>query len=106
MMWLLILVGGGLGAVGRFLMSRMNREFPYGTLAANSIASLVIGYLYPELMSGNPRAFLIAGFCGSLSTISTFALEMNTKPKPIRYLLLTWLVPLSLLIIGYGLSQI
>ena len=46
---LVILLGGGLGAVSRFLLSgyvyhHLGKAFPYGILACNVIGSLTIGF--------------------------------------------------------------
>lgn len=100
----LIALGGGIGATIRFLLSRYNGNFPFGTLAANGMASLSIGFLIPFLQNENVIAFFIVGICGAMSTVSTFALEMNTQPKPLRYGLLTWLVTAILVTTGYMLS--
>ena len=46
MTWLMVALGGALGSVGRFgldqALSRFD-AFPYGTLLANVLGSLVIG---------------------------------------------------------------
>ena len=76
-------VGGALGAVARFYLSGIlpvYRDFPVGTLLVNSIASFILGYLYGLLFWGinvTPewRLFLGTGFCGALSTFSTFSYE-------------------------------
>ena len=48
-----------------------------GTLAANLLAALMLGSLVP-LQKRHPRLLLIlgVGFCGSLSTFSTWMLEL------------------------------
>ncbi|AFK22966.1 putative camphor resistance protein CrcB [Pyrococcus sp. ST04] len=79
----MILIGGGLGAVARFYISGIlpvYRDFPVGTLLVNSIASFILGYLYGLLFWGfdvsqEARAFFATGFCGGLSTFSTFSYE-------------------------------
>src|SRR5581483_3849244 len=80
----LISVGGGaaLGAWLRWWLGlRLNPLFPtlpLGTLAANLIGGYVIG-LAMAAIAGNlafsPRArlFVTTGFCGGLSTFSTFS---------------------------------
>ena len=43
---LLVALGGGLGSVCRYLVSRMvESSFPWGTLAVNILGSLLIGLL-------------------------------------------------------------
>lgn len=71
----LIAVGGALGAMGRYLLSLWRTPgFPYGILIANVSGSLLLGVL----VAGVPRTtFLLlgVGFCGALTTFSTFSLD-------------------------------
>jgi fluoride ion exporter CrcB/FEX len=57
----------------RLLFSRWNGYLPWGILLANSVASLVAGFLVWVLP--NPFASLVAitGFLGGLSTFSSWA---------------------------------
>ena len=72
---------GGMGAVIRGLVSNWSGRLPYGILAVNSVASLVAGFAAAALSAApanDPKAQLIyvvvvAGFCGGLSTFSSFA---------------------------------
>lgn len=78
---LLVALGGALGSVSRYGLARW-QTLPYGTLAANVIACLVLGYLSGRLGAqaagpNHPWRLLIgAGFCGGLSTFSTLILEL------------------------------
>jgi len=87
-MWKAILaisVGASLGALLRWwLGSVLNAHFPTippGTLAANLIGGYVVGVAvalfatYPAL-APEWRLFLITGFCGGLTTFSTFSAEV------------------------------
>ncbi|BAA30610.1 fluoride efflux transporter CrcB [Pyrococcus horikoshii] len=79
----LLIIGGGLGALTRYYISGVlpvYKDFPIGTLIVNSLASFLLGYIYGLLFSGfdiSPewRIFLGTGFCGGLSTFSTFSYE-------------------------------
>jgi len=82
----LLLIGllGALGAISRALLSgwlnptTTGTGMPWGTIAANLIGSLLIGVLI-GLSSRLPdpwRSALITGFLGSLTTFSTFNLEL------------------------------
>lgn len=106
MIWVWIALGGALGAAGRYLFSKLNRTFPYGTFVANCIASLLIGFLIPLLQEEVLSAFLIIGVCGALSTVSTFALEAATSAKPIRYIVSTWIATLLAVGAGYALAML
>ncbi|MEX2349626.1 MAG: fluoride efflux transporter CrcB [Flavobacteriaceae bacterium] len=81
---LYIFLGGGLGSVLRFLISKvLNTQafhLPAGTMAVNIIGSLVIGLVLGISMKSdtfsNPQLlFLTVGFCGGFTTFSAFALE-------------------------------
>lgn len=80
-----IFIGGGLGSVARFYTGKWMQllipgTFPYGTLASNSISSLILGvFLGATLLNGSTdsswRYFIAIGFCGGYSTFSTFTAE-------------------------------
>jgi len=80
-----VAVGGTLGCLLRwFLALVLNRYFPTippGTLAANLIGCYVIGIVL-AIFTASPelpiewRLFLTTGFCGGLTTFSTFSAEV------------------------------
>lgn len=81
---LLVFLGGGIGSVLRFLIGKTLNStetgFPYGTLAANILGSLIIGIVLglavkQNSLSQNQILFLATGFCGGFTTFSTFAYE-------------------------------
>jgi len=82
---ILVMSGGALGAVGRFLIGGwMTRHigggFPWGTLAANLIGAFLAGFLLIWLEGRGPsallwRAFLMVGVLGGLTTFSALMLE-------------------------------
>ena len=82
---LMVLVGGGLGALLRYLITMTvygdkAPAFPYGTLIVNLLGCLCIGLLagyfqrHPELPMFL-KLFAITGVLGGLTTFSTFSLE-------------------------------
>ncbi|WP_340683190.1 fluoride efflux transporter CrcB [Amycolatopsis coloradensis] len=81
---LFVALGGGFGAIVRFLTDLRLRAwrgvaFPWGTLAVNIAGSSLLGVLTGwALHGGQPdgvRSLLAVGFCGGLSTFSTFGYE-------------------------------
>jgi CrcB protein len=80
LVWVAVVVVGGLGAVARFLVdkavaSRVSGRFPYGTLVVNLSGAVVLGLLTGLAVTGN--AALLAGTAavGSYTTFSTWMLE-------------------------------
>jgi len=77
-------LGGFLGTCLRYLVGRYINHiapaanFPWGTFAVNVVGSLLIGLLYGlaerhRLLSPALSALLITGFCGGLTTFSSFS---------------------------------
>lgn len=83
MSFLLVFLGGGLGAVCRFLVSKIIGQefggFPYATFSANVISCIILGFLmgiFVNRQEASPSAlFLVTGFCGGFSTFSSFSAE-------------------------------
>lgn len=82
---ILVGVGGGIGAMARYLLARWVQAqagpaFPLGTLAVNVIGCLVIGVLSQAADARNAftpqsRAFFFAGILGGFTTFSSFENE-------------------------------
>lgn len=81
---LYVFIGGGLGSVCRYLVSRwasgMIASFPAGTFLVNIAGCFLIGFLVfytqrAEAGSAPWRLLLVTGFCGGFTTFSTFSLE-------------------------------
>jgi CrcB protein len=82
---LLVFLGGGAGSVARhsigIILQRLSVNFPVSTLASNLIACIILGFLAggmalrPGASHETERQLIGIGFCGGLSTYSTFTLE-------------------------------
>jgi len=89
-MWKAILatgLGGALGALLRWWLGlKLNAYLPAippGTLAANLIGGYVVGMAVAffgtySALAPEWRLFVITGFCGGLTTFSTFSAEVVT----------------------------
>jgi CrcB protein len=87
LIYLYVVVGGGLGALGRFLLSAfvaraVGEAFPWGTLLINITGSFIIGFFGtltepdgPLLVRPEFRTFFMVGICGGYTTFSSFSLQ-------------------------------
>jgi CrcB protein len=80
--WLLVIAGAMVGAPLRYLTDRAVQArvdghhwvFPWGTLTVNITGSLILG-IVTGAASSDVRLLLGTGFCGALTTYSTFSYE-------------------------------
>ncbi len=76
----LVALGAALGAPARYLTDRLIQArhdslFPWGTLAVNVGGSFLLGLLTGLSLSEPVMAAIGIGFCGALTTYSTFGYE-------------------------------
>ena len=67
-----LLVAGALGAVLRYGATTVSPR--WGVLAVNIVGSLIGGIALAAL-EGDAKLVLLTGFCGGLTTFSTFSVE-------------------------------
>jgi CrcB protein len=84
--YVLVFLGGGLGAAARHWVNRMalalvGPDYPAGTLIANVTGSIAMGMLAAwfafrgETTTAGQRLFLTTGVLGGFTTFSAFALD-------------------------------
>lgn len=99
--WMFLIFFAPFGALIRFHLSKLNRkDFPLGTYCANILGSALIAVfsllsraknsssatnLIPSVLSCHVFLGIIDGFCGGLTTISTFIAELFILPKLLAY---------------------
>ncbi|MGN0017479.1 MAG: fluoride efflux transporter CrcB [Candidatus Gastranaerophilaceae bacterium] len=104
-----IFIGGGIGAVLRYLTSFVYTEFfgfnfPLATLSVNLIGSFVLGVLSAfilfdyHLIPNHYKYALTVGFCGGFTTFSTFAFEVVEILKRGEYFVAILYVILSVVL--------
>lgn len=75
---LLVALGGAIGAPLRFVAGRHLdglRGWPVGTLLVNVAGSFLLGWLTALGLDGHQNALLGVGFCGALTTYSSFTVQ-------------------------------
>jgi fluoride exporter len=113
---LLVMIGGGLGAVSRYAVSLLSARlwgphFPWGTLTVNLIGCFLIGLLFAladraRWLTPDLRLLLVTGYLGALTTFSTFALEtvnaarLGLTLQPLANILANNIGGLALVVIG------
>ncbi|GAA3827754.1 CrcB family protein [Nocardioides panacisoli] len=101
---LLVALGGAMGAALRFTLGKLlDGTFHVGTLTANTLACLVIGLAGGAALSGAAWALVATGFCGGLSTYSSFAVQARDRGARIgsAYVVLTLALGLGAAALGF-----
>jgi CrcB protein len=79
-----VAAGTGLGACTRYLThhyvsTRLQRDFPWATLLVNIVGSFILGFIVAvaarQAVSETVRLIIGVGFCGGLTTFSTYSYE-------------------------------
>lgn len=82
--FLLVFLGGGLGSIARYLLSKLFNAwqpiFPFATLTANFLSCAVFGLIIilgTDKLNISPalKLLMLTGFCGGFSTYSSFTYE-------------------------------
>ncbi len=71
-----VALGGAIGAPIRFALGKLlDGRFHTGTLIANTAASMLLGLCVGWSVDGPAFALVGTGFCGGMSTYSSFAVQ-------------------------------
>ena len=121
-LFIAIFVGGGCGALSRYLIiDQINKlssnSFPYGTILVNVLGAFLIGIIYYLLISKiiineQLKLFITIGFLGGFTTFSSFNLdffkliESGSIFLAIIYALSSFLITIVAFYIGYSLTKI
>jgi CrcB protein len=120
--YIVAFIGAGFGGALRywgsdFVYKFLPTTFPYGTLFVNVLGSFIIGLVIyyldsNKILSHDLRLFLTTGFCGGLTTFSTFSFETINFLKEREYFLagsnviLNVFLTLAALFISYKISKL
>ena len=80
LVWLGVMLIGGIGSVTRFLVDRtvarrVGRPFPYGTLTVNITGAALLGFLTSLALPKDVSLLIGTAFVGAYTTFSTWMLE-------------------------------
>lgn len=119
MNWILVGIGGAIGAISRFGLSKSipamdMHAFPWATLWANLLGCFLIGVLYLPASKLNTwmAPFLITGFLGGFTTFSSFGLETvhllraDKLSLAFTYVGVSTIGGLICVVLGYGMSKL
>ena len=73
---LLVALGAAVGAPVRYALAHvLDERWPSGTMVANMLGSLLIGFFASLALGGQAWALLATGLCGGLTSFSSFAVQ-------------------------------
>jgi fluoride exporter len=119
---ILIAVGGAVGSLARygtqlaFDRSSVRSGFPIGTLVANLVGCLLVGYVHgllaDKVLREEMRFLLVVGFLGGFTTFSSYGWETFERIRTghggtaMLYVLLSNALAIVLVMAGYQLSRL
>lgn len=114
----MITLGALVGAPARYLtdrglQARLGSNWPWGTLTVNVVAALVLGIVFGAGTHIDYRVLALVGtgFCGALSTYSTFSFETmrlyerGSRGTAITYVAVTLVVGIGAAGAGWALGS-
>lgn len=104
---LAIFLGGGLGSISRYIVALLLKSysvnFPIATLTVNIVGSFILGFVAALFwrdihLNHTLRLAITVGFCGGLTTFSTFSWETFDLIKNGEFILALIYTVISLLV--------
>jgi len=106
------------GALMRYLLSitlnKRTKALPLGTLMANILGTALLAAFHVLQRINHPVSpnacsllqGLASGYCGCLTTVSTFAAEVSdfSPRKAVRYVMVSWLLGQAMMLLIFGTS--
>ncbi|MHA7652713.1 fluoride efflux transporter CrcB [Mycobacterium sp. ML4] len=115
LVWLGVMLIGGLGSVTRFLVDRtvarrVGRPFPYGTLTVNISGAALLGFLTSLALPKDVSLLIGTAFVGAYTTFSTWMLETQRLgeerqlPAAFANIAVSVLLGLSAVLLGHSIA--
>lgn len=80
MTWLLVALGAAVGAPLRYVAGHLlDGRLPRGTILVNWVGSFLLGWSTGLGLGGDATALVGVGFCGALTTYSSFAVQSHDR---------------------------
>jgi fluoride exporter len=108
---LVVGIGGAIGSIFRYTLSFVHSYGPFSTFTVNLIGSFILGFLTVYFKSRvefkKSKLLLGTGFCGGLTTMSTFSFELTNMPihYSIFYLTSTIITGFLLVLLGMKMGR-
>ena len=115
-----VVLGSALGGTARYFLSglvarRVGETFPWGTLSVNVSGALLIGIVGALARDGaslfassNPWLFVVTGFLGCYTTVSSFSLQTlalardGESSRAVGYVALSVVLSLAAVAVGFA----
>ena len=103
MTWALVALGAAVGAPLRYVSGHLlDGRFHSGTILVNWVGSFLLGLFSGLGLTGHTLALLGTGFCGGLTTYSSFAVQAHDRGRTYGSVIVVATIVPALLLCGLG----